>query len=570
MSEQAQARPETGAERLREETVTSFRRIADEQLRMRIGKVVSVSGSRVLMMIDLPEDHEAEHMPRIGDAVCIETGRADLVTSVSGLSAPAAGIGEEEGNVLIAELGIIGEFRAGENGARLFRRGITAYPSLGDIAASLTLEDKAVLYGTHNENYYRVGEMSDGSALPAVIDAKALLDSNFAIIGMSGAGKTCAAASIVRTLIQNRHPCRTVVIDLNNEYTNCFGKVANIMRLGAGSLSHWMLTFRELVHMIMSSAGRLSEAELELLGEAVCAARRRYLQANPSAYVREGTELSTVNVDMPLPYRFSDVVGDLDRSAHTDQRYDGETFRRLRTRLVTVAKDPHFKPFLSSAGAQDSLAAFLSKLLRIPVEGKPVTVLQLADQAQDVAEVVVSAVSRYMQLVASATEQSTPFLLLLEEAHRFLPADPGDASLSSRTLGKIIEKSGKNNVSIGMITSQPRSLSTKAWEYCNTVFAMRMASTSDRDCLHEVTPESATDTLSSVGVLGNGEAAAVGQGAPVPIRFRFRRLPGASLPSESRSRRVSSDGLAPLNRTADKDALQDVLDNWRYGVGQRD
>ena len=544
-------------------TITAFQRMANEQVRMRIGQVVSVTGSRVLMMIDLPQDHAREHMPTMGDLVCLETREADIVASVSGLSSPAAGVGEEEGNVLIAELSILGEFLEAEGG-RAFRRGITAYPALGDIAASLTLEDRQLVYGKRHDDYYRIGELSDGSGLPAMADAKALLSNNFAILGMPGSGKSCAAACLVRTLIQNRFPSRILVVDAHNEYGRCFGKVANVVSLTKGRLAHWMLTFRELVHLIHMAAGRTSEEERELLAEAVCAARRRYMQANPGGLVREGAELSTVTVDMPLPYRLTDVVAYLDRSAHTDQRFDGDVFRRLRGRLVTVGKDQQCKIFFGSVGTQDSLAALLSSLFRFPLHGKPITVLQLADHSPGVAEIILSAVARYMELVALAGDGSVPFLMLLEDAHRYLPADSAEASLSSRTLRKIIEKAGKNNVSVGMITSQLRSVNPKVWENCGTVFAMRLASAGDQESLTEVTPESAFDTLSSVAVLGDGEAIGVGQGVPLPLRFRFRQLPQGSLPTEYHQ--GSHDGLSPLARNADEATLKQALDQWRYGT----
>jgi uncharacterized protein len=60
-----------------------------------------------------------------------------VVTAIS-LDLPAAA--RERGYCAVADMDLMGEINAGEGGAK-FRRGVTEYPSIGDVATMLSSDE---------------------------------------------------------------------------------------------------------------------------------------------------------------------------------------------------------------------------------------------------------------------------------------------------------------------------------------------------------------------------------------------------------------------------------------------
>ncbi len=536
-----------------------------EEIRMPIGQVVSVSGAHVLIMVGLSRDMNRKHAPRVGSMVCIETGTADIVAGVSGLSSPTPGIDNEEGQVLIAELELIGELHTKDDGNWEFRRGLSTFPALGDIAAGMTNADLALIYGMHETSRMRVGQVSDAGGIPARLDPDELLNGNFALFGSAGAGKSCGTAVLVRALVKSRHPVKIVLIDPHNEYTRSFGRAANVLNIANGVIAHWILTFRELVYALGVASGTLSKPEMDILASALCAAKKRFIQANPtSSSMRAAADGIRISVDTPIPYRMADVSTYIEKAIQSDGINNKETYRHLKARIDAVVKDHQYRVLFGGVAARDCLADFLSNLFRIPTAAKPITVLQFGDLEPEICEVIVSVVARYAQLIAESQKGDVPLLLLLEEAHRYLPENPKQSPISSRTLNTILDKSTKLSVSIGLVTGRLRLISSSALEHCNTMLAMRLPSRADQQHLLNVTPETASGLLANVGVMDKGECVVIGPGAPVPMRLSFVKLPAEAIPAERRVREEPEGDLPPTVAELGLPFLENLIDDWRF------
>ena len=535
------------------------------QSRLQIGKVVSVTGIKVLVLIDLNQQNSRQFIPRIGSAVCIETGNTDLITSVAGLSAPTYGIETEGGDVMIAELELVGEFyRTTRNEVR-FKRGINTYPALGDAATLLTPDDQKSLYGISQAGLIQAGEVSGANRIPAMVDARNLLTGNFGILGMAGSGKSCAAVLLARLLIKSRHSANIVVFDAHNEYAHSFGKMAKILKVSDGLIAHWMLTFRELCFLFDQHSGALSDEEKEILNEAICAAKKRYMQANPSMAKKLAiSENVRITADMPVPYRMTDVDAYIDRSTNTDKRHEARVFRSLRVRTDDITKDRLYRPFFGSLSVNDTLADFISKVFRFPDHGKPVTVLQLGGLAPEIGEVAVSAVIRFAQMLAETGGLIAPMLFLLEEAHKYIPAEAAAQQVAHRSLARVLDRSSKLHISVGMISSRIQEIDPQLLERCDTLFAMRLPSRSDQEMLFQVTPESSTGILTNVGALNIAEATAIGRGVPLPTRFQFLRLPREALPMDPAERTKTQLSNDMPESSLGEAYVNSVVDAWRF------
>ena len=70
---------------------------------------------------------------------------------------------------------------------------------------------------------------------------------------------------------------------------------------------------------------------------------------------------------------------------------------------------------------RDNMAATSSRMFRVPVEGKPVTIFDLSGVPSEILNVVVSMLCRITFDFALWSDRAVPILLVCEEAHRYAP-----------------------------------------------------------------------------------------------------------------------------------------------------
>ncbi len=528
--------------------------------RQRIGRVISSTGLQVLVLIDTSQGDAPIALPKIGTNVVLETSDADIIASVSAMSCPTPDLESDQNEILIAELELVGEIS--EKGTvRGFERGIGAYPVLGDVVALPTAIDLSLIYGTNNDKNVRVGLISGVDSILATVDSTKLTQGNFAILGKPGSGKSCAAVRLVRSFFQQRHSGRVIMFDRHNEHSQSFGRAAHRVPLTSGIIPHWVLTFDELVHILNLESGEVSQEEIEILEEAIPAAKRLYSQRGVDS--RAAADSHLIQLDVPVPYKVADLVSYIDKSIHTDNDRTGASHRRLRSRLMMISRDPRYAFIFGRLSAADNLSVLLSDLFRFPTEGQPVTVVDLSDLTIELADVLVSVISRLALTVAKWSGGAVPILLVLEDAHRFVPAISSGAPLTGKILGNILGRGRKLGVNVGLISSRPRSVSHDMLEQCGTLFVMRLTNKADIDAITQVAPEVASGLMASVSTLSQAEAIGMGQGLNVPARFRFDRLPAEAVPADPA--RIESGVLSGEDvSNLDQAFVGHLVDLWRH------
>ena len=122
----------------------------------------------------------------------------------------------------------------------------------------------------------------------------------------------------------------------------------------------------------------------------------------------------------------------------------------------------------------------LSQLFRLPPNGKPMTVMQLAGFPAEVVDSVVSVLCRMAFEFGLWSDGAVQLLFVCEEAHRYAPADRSIGFGPTRKAVSRIAKEGrKYGVFLGLVTQRPAELDATIISQCCTLFAMRMAN--DRD-----------------------------------------------------------------------------------------
>jgi DNA helicase HerA-like ATPase len=275
-------------------------------------------------------------------------------------------------------------------------------------------------------------------------------------------------------------------------------------------------------------------------------------------------------VDTPTPFRVSDLLRFIDEGmGRLDKPDTSMPYLRLKTRLESLRDDRRFAFMFSDwLARQDALSQIVGRLLRIPVSGKPLTIMDLSGVPSEIADVIVSLSCRLMFDFALWSDRGRmpPVLLVCEEAHRYIPADErvGFAA-AARMITRIAREGRKYGVSLALVSQRPSELSAQALSQCGTIFALRLANELDQRFMETVMPDAAHGNLALLSSLGTQEAIVCGEGVPLPMRIHFDDLP--------RGRRPRSEGAdfakAWQTELADADFRDEGVRRWRQRSRKR-
>ena len=523
----------------------------------RLGRIVAVSGAQVVVQLDQEVAGSAKdtsRTPQIGALVRMHTARSAVFGIVSGLNIPVPAEDWQAPEMRILELDLIGEsiVKPGQEKAA-FQRGISFYPSLGDEAFIASQDDLKAIYAQPNVASVRVGTICQDQTLPAYVTVDELLGKHFAILGTTGSGKSCAVALILRAILERNTSGHIVLLDIHNEYARSFGETAEIVRSDSLDLPYWLLNFEEIREIVIGHSHADREADVGILKDAILQAKLKGQDSDDrGAYV---------TADTPIPYRLSEVVRQIDDAlGKLDKATDSVPYLRLKERLTTLQNDKRYAFMFPGVTVRDSMASILSRIFRVPVDDKPITILDLSGVPSEIMNVVISLLCRLTFDFALWSDRSIPVLLVCEEAQRYMGQD---ATLgfepTKRALTRIAKEGRKYGVSLGLISQRPSDLAIEILSQCNTIFAMRMSNSKDQDFVRATLSESTVGLMDVLPTLRTGEAIAVGEGVSVPARLMFDLLPEELRPHSG----TASFSASWQNDDKDRAFVSEVIGRWR-------
>ncbi len=530
-----------------------------------IGRIVSVTGSRAIVLLDCPQEGRVRtnERPDMGTLIAIETGNTVVLAIVSALSVPVPAQRDGDAEVWIAELGLVGELWRDETGhASIFARGVTAYPSLGDRARVASKTELEAAFCGDTETSVRVGCIRQDSSIPAMVRVDELLGKHFAILGTTGTGKSCTTALILRSILAKNPAAHILLLDPHNEYATAFSEWAEVISPRNMQLPFWLLNFEEVVEVLISDSTR--KAEIEILQELIPIAKARYSagRARDNQPLRRTmAEPSRFTVDTPVPYRISDLTGLIDeRMGKLENKKDLSPYRQLKARIDAISQDGRYAFMFGSLTVYDGMTQVLSRIFRVPVNDKPITIVELTGLPTEIINVVVSVLSRMTFDFAHWSEGKVPLTLICEEAHRYVPAVPRlGFEPCKRAIAKIAKEGRKYGVALCIVSQRPAEIDPTILSQCNTVFALRMSNDRDQEIVTSAITDSGSGLLEFLPALGQREALAFGDGVALPVRIKFDELPPGALPRSSTARFTEQWQRS----VGDEGFLEQVVEKWR-------
>jgi DNA helicase HerA-like ATPase len=438
---------------------------------------------------------------------------------------------------------------------RGFQRGVAHYPLLDEDIFLATPDELAHIYARPATSNVRVGTIHPDNILPAYLTTDDLLGKHFAILGSTGSGKSCSTALILRAILEDHAHGHVILLDPHNEYSQVFGESADVLHPGNLQLPYWLLNFEEMIEVMIGRGRPDMQTQAGILRAAIVGAKIKFIgDKGPTDHI---------TVDTPVPFYIGDLIAHIDHQlGELDKPENSVPFLRLKSRIEGLRGDRRYSFMFAGLSVQDSLSSIMSRLLSIPVEGKPVTIVDLSGVPSEIVDVVVSVICRMIFDFAlwSVPAKALPVLLVCEEAHRYVPRD-GNAGFepTKRTISRIAMEGRKYGVSLCLVTQRPSELSANILSQCNTMFALRMSNERDQEIVRRALPENAHGLLSALPSLRTQEAVVVGEGVALPVRLRFE-----DLAPENRPRSASAAFSARWqSEDRGRDFVAETVERWR-------
>jgi hypothetical protein len=409
-----------------------------------------------------------------------------------------------------------------------------------------------------------IGHIQQDSAIGAYLNANDMLNKHFAVLGTTGVGKSSGVALILQQIMKVRPDLRLFVLDVHNEYGRCFGEQAQVLSPRNLKLPFWLFNFEEIVDVFFGGRPGVDE-EIEILAEVIPYAKAAYTHyrgADRAVIKRSDPRYAGFTVDTPVPYRIADLISHLDaRMGKLENRSSRMIYHKLISRIETACNDPRQAFMFENANVGgDTMAEVISQLFRLPANGVPMTVMQLAGFPSEVVDAVVSVLCRMAFDLGLWSDGVAPLLVVCEEAHRYAAADRAVGfGPTRRSISRIAKEGRKYGVFLGLVTQRPAELDPTILSQCSTLFAMRLTNDRDQALLRSAVSDTAANLLAFLPSLGTREVFAFGEGVALPTRLKFKQLPAHLLPKSEALSRTSAD----IEKDANSDFMGAIVERWR-------
>jgi DNA helicase HerA-like ATPase len=152
-----------------------------------------------------------------------------------------------------------------------------------------------------------------------------------------------------------------------------------------------------------------------------------------------------------------------------------------------------------------------------------VTVLDLSAVPFDVVPMVTAQIGRlaYEFNFWNPLCREFPIFLICEEAHEYIPREDIPRYREARRSMERIAKNGrKYGVGLCVVSQRPHDISETVLSQCSSYICLRISNPEDQEYVRSMVPEAARGTFAALTSLSKGEAVALGEAVPMPVRFK--------------------------------------------------
>lgn len=431
----------------------------------------------------------------------------------------------------------------------IFKRGVETFPQIESKCYCLSgqnLQNFMNILGKniHVDKRLKIGTFMIDMGADAVLDGNKFFQRHAAILGSTGSGKSWCVANILEKASKLKYT-NIIVFDMHGEYQSLSDgsdPIAQRYKIaGSGDLDspnpevlflpYWLLNREELLSMILDRSDSNAPNQASRFTLHIRELKEETLQ-------KEGKidTIETFTVDSPIPFCMEDL---LKRLKDDDTRkgigvnnkpvkgdWEGKLTRfiaRLETKLEDRTYGFMFKP-LDEAQLYNWLGKTVCKLLGYRDGQMGIKVIDFSEVPSDVLPVVTGTLARLLYDVQfwMDPDKRTPFTLVCDEAHLYLPIKEDADSVQKQALynfERIAKEGRKYGVSILVVSQRPADVSKTILSQCNNFVVLRLTNERDKGVIKNLLPDSLKSTIEFLPLLDVGEALVVGDAILLPSKI---------------------------------------------------
>lgn len=220
----------------------------------RIGSVDFVSPDEVKVLLDIEAPDavamntgDVRPFPRINGYVLIPSDQGHLVAQVEWITIERSQYPKRRG---MQDFGLVdlpyplrrmslnplGTLVVDEGESLLFRRGVEAYPTVGDPVLLPTQKQLRAIVESGGERPVKIGTSPLAANATVSVDPDRLFGRHLAVLGNTGSGKSCSVAGVIRWSLEAARKqaagadpnARFIVLDPNGEYRSAFDGLTKV------------------------------------------------------------------------------------------------------------------------------------------------------------------------------------------------------------------------------------------------------------------------------------------------------------------------------------------------------
>lgn len=463
------------------------------------------------------------------------------------------------------------EPRTGNNRGRLDHLRYPAQPASSAYRPTAQDAERVILgeLSQRAERALDIATLSNRSSVSVKVDGHHVVSRHLAILAMTGAGKSWTSRRIIEELAQKRYP--VVIFDPHGDYTGLVDlpKLKSAVRLFRAHLPILEEESGDAVQIINGLSGEeMSPTQLDAF-ESFFATAKELLQEDPERRERiKSALLEIVPGDNLRRYGLNPDLFSLSYFAEALKVACKEKDADARKQLLEsigfeVGQD--LKAILT--GTYQALARKLRRaggaILRMEKINKDrsrraellptnreelvkygqISVVSLAGYSEELQATLFTLIADNLFHARVRGSLRYPFLLVLEEAHNFVPGEAEHPAVarSIAVTKQIAQEGRKFGVGLTLISQRPSRLDETTLAMCNSYVIMRMVNPADQNFVKRVVESMGESELRMLPNLDVGEAILSGQMINFPVLVRIK-------PPTSLGEREEEDAFKVLAR----------------------
>jgi len=333
----------------------------------------------------------------------------------------------------------------------------------------------------------------------AKVNLHRLINKHFAVLAMSGAGKSYLISVLLEELLLRDEQLGTpgiILIDVHGEYKFLSDQFIPENKKFASKTKYYDAKYFQIgvstlnAYNFANYEPKISKAQIRELKKIIDILKNRTNH--------EGDEKG---------YDLAELIQELENTNEINKKVRdtliGWLFDLSRLNLFYRTSNPPLRKFVSPGHL-----TILDLSNIISIKKKQIIISYLAEKLF------------YLRRV----NKIPPFLMILEEAHQFVPEGTIDSlSISKKIIETIAREGRKFYAQICLISQRPVRLSSTVLSQCNTHIIMRITNPNDLDHIKSSSEALNRESLRLITTLPAGDALIMGAAVNIPVFIHVRK-----------------------------------------------